>query len=164
MCDASSASHQNVDFWPFFTGDNVTIAPWVLVLAIDPFTSSVFSISSFSKSTYLLFMYACSYLTVQPTKCVCVRYTCVCADGSCLFIVCFWLCPHSDDSASESSETELHGGTMSGLEVKQADQRMDISGSTTTPSGSTTTPSPTCDPSITVGNFMWLTDIFKSIK
>ena len=64
----------------------------------------------------------------------------VCADGSCVFIVC-WLCPHADDSASESSESELHGDAMSGSEVKQAEQRMNIIGSTTAPSGFTTTPS-----------------------
>lgn len=90
----------------------------------------------------------------------------------CLFIVCFWLCTRADnDSVSESSESGLHGEVVAGLEVKQAEQKMDTSGPTTTPGGPTITPSgPTTtqsaagDPSIAVGNFTWLTDVFKSFK
>lgn len=83
----------------------------------------------------------------------------------CLFTMCFRLCTHADnDSVSERSDSGLHGEMVAGLEVEQAEQKMDTSGPTTTPSETTTTPSAAGEPSIAVGNFMWLTDVFKSFK
>ena len=51
---------------------------------------------------------------------------------------------------------------MTGFEKKQTEpmeQKMDTSGSTTAP-----TVAATADPYTAVGNFMWLTKFFKSIK
>ena len=78
--------------------------------------------------------------------------------------MCVWLCAHADnnDSGSETSESSLHGDTMTGFEKKQTEpmeQKMDTSGSTTAP-----TVAATADPYTAVGNFMWLTKFFKSIK
>ena len=80
--------------------------------------------------------------------------------------------PHADDdSASESSDSGLHGDVVSSVKEKHVEQKMDTSrsttaptGSTTAPTGSTTAPSAACDSSIAVGDFTWLTDVFKSIK
>lgn len=83
----------------------------------------------------------------------------------------FGFCPLADDdSASESSDSGLHGDVVSSVEEKQVEQKMDTSRSTTAPSGSTTAapsgsttaPTAACNPSIAVNNFTWLTDVFKS--
>ena len=87
---------------------------------------------------------------------LCVLVCFMCASG---------FCPHADDdSASESSDSGLRGDVVSSAEERHVEQKMDTSRSTTAPTGSTTAPSAACDSSIAVGNFTWLTDVFKSIK